>query len=39
MEEEAASFGAGGRADSVRGREADLEVGFERTGPSVEGAD
>lgn len=32
MEEEVVSFEMGGCADSVKGREADLEVGFERTG-------
>ena len=26
----------GGRSDSDKGREADLEAGFERRGPSVE---
>ena len=36
MEEEAVSIG-GGRSGSVKGRESDLEVGFERRGPSVEG--
>lgn len=34
MEEEALSIG-GGRGGSVKGRESDLEAGFERRGPSL----
>jgi hypothetical protein len=36
MEGEALSIG-GGRGGSVKGRESDLEAGFERRGPSVLG--
>jgi hypothetical protein len=36
MEEEV-TIGGGGRGASDKGREADLELGFERRGPSVEG--
>ena len=36
MEKEDMSTG-GGRGGSFKGRESDLEAGFERRGPSVEG--
>ena len=36
MEEEGMSAGDG-RGGSFKGRESDLEAGFERRGPSVEG--
>ena len=38
MEEDVTSIGDG-RGDSVKGREADLELGLDRRGLSVEGVD